>query len=216
MLRYLSHPYELVGVIVAVALGLFGHNLAQAWTAYALGDHEPVRQGYGSLTPSRQLDAFGAVSVALAYFGWGFAAAVPITVRFRRSRPRAAIALAAGPVYLLALTAVAVLLLSHANNAHLSEFSQYAAVSAAGLFITSCIPIPPLTGGRLLFMFAPTSPGWTRAKYRLTETQAGVLIALAILLLPVFFTALPNVVDELAGPLLRGLARAENAPLLYP
>lgn len=219
MLRYLNHPYELLGVVVAVVLGLFGHNLAQAWAAYALGDREPVRQGYGELKPSRQLDPFGAVCCALVVAGWGFPAAVPITSRFRRQRVRATVALLAGPLYLLVLTALAVLLVAHVDSVHLVDFSTAAAVSAAGLFVTSCLPIPPLSGGRLLFLYAPTSPGWNRARYQLTETQTGVLVALAILLAPSLFSALPDVVGELAGPLVRALARAEHAPLLpllYP
>lgn len=215
MLHYLSHPYELLGVIVAVVLGLLGHNLAQAWTANAVGDPDPVRRGFGSPAFSRQLEPFGAVSVALAFWGWGFPAPVPIAARFRRHRPRATVALLAGPLYLLILTALAVLLMAQASSGHFIEFSAAASASAAGLFVTSCLPIPPLTGGRLLFLYAPTSPGWVRARYRLVETQAGVLIALAILLLPILFTALPNVVSELAGPLVRGLAHLENAPVIY-
>ncbi len=216
MLHHLSHPYQLLGVVVAVAVGLFGHNVAQAWAAKLFGLPGPVRAGYGGLTPARQLDPFGVVCSALVHYGWGFPAAVPLIPRFRRERARSAAALVAGPLFLLVLCGGFLLILRSSTSGHLVEFCAYGAVSAAGLCVTSCLPIPPLSGGWLLFLYAPVSPGWARARYQLTETQAGALIALAILLIPSVFPALPDVVGQLAGPLVRGLASLLDAPRLYP
>jgi len=213
VLHHLSHPYTLLGVLVAVVVGLFGHNLAQAWTARALGDSSAVRNGYGALDPQRHLEPLGVVCVLLVHFGWGFPAPVPLPTRFRRERTRVAVALAAGPVFLLGLTALAVLLLRAARDqptGHLFEFGAGAALSAAGLFITSCLPVPPCAVGRIVFLYAPYTPGWQQARYRLVETPMGPLIVLAVLLLPVIFTLLPDVVGQLSGPLVRALARAEG------
>lgn len=211
MLRYLGHFYQLLAVVVTVFVGLLGHNLVQAWVAVRLGDREPARQRFTRLDLRKHLEPLGAVAVFLAYFGWGFAAAVPITARFRRQRGRATVALASGPLFLLGWTYGMVALLRLAErttNVHLGEFAVYAATTSAGLFVLSLLPVPPLTGGRLLFLYAPTSPGWQRARYRLTETTAGPLIALAIVLLPVLFPLLPDIVGELADPLLRALGHS--------
>ncbi|HVV30883.1 MAG TPA: M50 family metallopeptidase [Mycobacteriales bacterium] len=208
MLHYLGDPYELLGVIVASVLCLGGHNLAQVWAARLLGDREPARQGFAQLTSKRHVEPLGVVAFALCHFGWGFAAPVPITVRFRRQRSRAAICLLAGPACLFLLTLLFTWWATHARSEHWAEFTVYAAMSSAGWFITSCLPIPPATGGRLVFLYAPATPGWQRARYWLTEGQTGALIVLAVLLLPILFNGLPNVVDELARPLLRNLASA--------
>ncbi|HEV7207707.1 MAG TPA: hypothetical protein VGN54_03100 [Mycobacteriales bacterium] len=212
MLRYLAHPTQLLGVVVAVVLGLLGHNLAQAYAARALGDQGPLRQGYGTPNPQRHLEALGVVAALLAYHGWTFAAPVPIEARFRRQRSRATVALLCGPAFLLLLTFAAVALLRATSQGRVAEGALAAAITAAGLLIMSLLPIPPLTGGRVLFLYAPTSPGWQRARYQLTETQTGALIALAILLVPVVFQGLPDIVNQLAAPVLRAVGQVVGVP----
>jgi len=208
VLRYLAHPTQLLGVVIAVVVGLLGHNLAQVYAARALGNAEPIRQGYGTPKPQRHLEALGIVAALLAYHGWSFSAPVPIEARFRRQRPRATISLLSGPAFLLLLTFGAVVLLRTLNQGRVGEGAAAAAVTSAGLLVMSLLPIPPLTGGRVLFLYAPTSPSWQRARYQLGETQTGALIALAILLLPVVFQGLPDIVGQLAVPILRSVGRA--------
>ncbi len=43
----------------------------------------------------------------------------------------------------------------------------------------SLIPIPPLEGGRLLFLFSPKTIGWQKAEYQLAERNIGLIILLA-------------------------------------
>ena len=43
----------------------------------------------------------------------------------------------------------------------------------------SLIPLPPLEGGRLLFLFTPKSIGWQKAEYQLAERNIGLIILLA-------------------------------------
>ena len=205
MLRYLGMPSTLLGTLLAVAIGLFGHNLVQAWAARALGDRTAVREGFGTLT-WRQLDPLGVVAFVLTYNAWGFAAAVPMDLRQHR-RTRAVVALLSGPVFLLALTGA--FAAGYDNLADQGGFGARvlfaAAVCSAGLFVTSLIPVPPLALGRALWLYAPARGGWATARYRLEEDNLGRLIALAVLLLPVLITALPDLVGELVTPLLRDL-----------
>ena len=212
MLHHLAHPYTLIGVVVAVFVGLLGHNLAQAATARVLGDGTAARQGWLKLSLSRQVNPFGAVAALLVSYGWSFLAPVPMATRFRRERPRTAAALLAGPVFLFLLLVLGLLGLRGATSgggrAHLAEMTGAFAFSVAGLLITSLLPVPPLTGGRLFFLYAPPSPGWQRARQQLEGTQLGVVIALGVLLLPVAFPSFPDVVGQLAEPLWRNLGRA--------
>lgn len=206
MLRYLAHPYELLGVAVAVVLCLYGHNIAQALTARLLGDSTSSRQGFTSLRPGTHLSPYGTVAVALAFFGWGFAATVPMETRFVRRRQRTAAALLAGPLAIFVVLLAAALVYRVASpQGHLHQAAFFAVLSAAGLCIVSLLPFPPLALGRVLSLYAPTTAGWQRARYQLEQTQVGSLIALAVLLLPVLLPGLPDVVGQLSAPLVRGV-----------
>ena len=44
--------------------------------------------------------------------------------------------------------------------------------------VVSLIPLPPLEGGRLLFLFTPRSIGWQKAEYQLAERNIGLVIVL--------------------------------------
>ncbi|MGH3743679.1 MAG: hypothetical protein ACRDTP_02335, partial [Mycobacteriales bacterium] len=188
----------------------FGHNLAQAWTARAFGDPMAAREGFAR-PRWRQLEPLGVVAAALTVGAWGFPSKVPVETRFRRSRPRAVAILLAGPLVLLLLTLVGVALTKAAlpSDGDSSAFAYHVASayskSVGGLTIMSLLPFPPLALGRALWMWAPTSPGWSRARLALEEESIGSIIAFAILLLPLLFNGLPDVVGQLEPPLLRHL-----------
>jgi membrane-associated protease RseP (regulator of RpoE activity) len=48
--------------------------------------------------------------------------------------------------------------------------------------LVSLIPLPPLEGGRLLFLFTPRSLGWQKAEYQLAERNIGLIIILVCLI----------------------------------
>lgn len=210
MLRELAHPDLLLGFVLAVLAGLFGHNLAQAWTARAFGDPSAAREGF-TRPRWRQLEPLGVVAAALTVGAWGFPSKVPVETRFRRLRPRAVVILLSGPLALLLLTLAGVAI-SKATVPQLGSTSTFAyhvasafSISVGGLTIMSLLPFPPLALGRALWMWAPTSPGWSRARAALEEESIGSIIAFAILLLPLLFSGLPDVVGQLEPPLLRHL-----------
>jgi Zn-dependent protease len=45
--------------------------------------------------------------------------------------------------------------------------------------VISLIPLPPLEGGRLLFLFTPKTVGWQKAEYHLAERNIGLILVLA-------------------------------------
>ena len=202
MLRYLAQPATLLGLAIAFVVGLLGHNLCQAWAARACGDTTAVRAGYGRIG-AQQLDPLGVVAAVLTVAGWGFTAPVPVDTRFRAQRPRATVALLAGPVYLLVLTGAADALTRPSMHGFALHVAAAATVCSAGLFVTSLLPFPPLALGRALWLYLPTSGGWSNARYRLEHDNLGRLIAFAILMLPLVFGAFPDIVGELVTPLVR-------------
>jgi len=77
-----------------------------------------------------------------------------------------------------------------------------AGVEFVALGVLAIMPIPPLDGGKLLFLLLPRKGGWQKARYRLVEENWGVLILL-VLALPILFrrlalvAALAHIVDPL-------------------
>ena len=47
--------------------------------------------------------------------------------------------------------------------------------------VVSLLPLPPLEGGRLLFLFTPKTLGWQKAEYQLAERNIGLVIVLVVL-----------------------------------
>ena len=216
MLRYVLHGWLLLGFAGSVVIGLSGHDLVQAWGARLLGDSRAVREGFGR--PGRaQIDPLGIVTTVLTYGAFGWAAPVPMEVRFRRQRARASVALLLGPAYLFALALGAAALRARTQiGSDWFEVWDAAVVCCAGLLVLSLAPFPPLALGRVLWMYAPTTPGWQRARYLFEEESIGSLIAFAFLVLPLMFTPLPDVVGTLGGHLVNGLSDLVGRPSFPP
>ena len=213
MLRELLHGWFLLGLFAMVVVGLLGHNLAQAYVARLLGDRRAFREGYAR--PGRiQLEPLGVVCAFLTVGAYGYAGVVPVDARFPRQRPRAAAALLAGPAFLFGATCAAAAASAHVSNVHVFVVFEAASYCGAGLLVTSLIPIPPLALGRALWLFAPATPGWRTAQYRFEEDSVGSLIAFAVLMLPLLWSVLPNVIRDIADPLLRGICDLVHADFL--
>jgi hypothetical protein len=221
VLFHLAEPTALLGILLALVIGVYAHDTAQVYAAKLLGDPSARRSGRltAGLLPAR-VGPFSAVSMVLVGNGW----TEPIRMNevWRKRRFHISAALLAGPLayLLLAFGAVAALAaLSHPGHifdgsrvievgrvggfgAHLLDWM---AITFSSMFVLSLIPIPPTDGGRVLFLLAPTSQGWKNAHYKLTESHLGVILVLVILLLPVLFQGLPDIVGQLTPPLLHGL-----------
>jgi Zn-dependent protease len=175
------------------------------------------------LSIKRCIDPFGMVAAALGGVGWG--SAFPEDPRRGAGRGRYAAAVLAGPLAVLGLGALGVVAyrlqggspevlrnLSVPSVLHGEVTGLSAAQSVALLFAVTCVsfgllallPLPPLDGGRVLFAVAPRTIGWQRAAYRLQEQNWGVLVLLALLLLPL----------GQEGPLLLVIVDAAASPLL--
>ncbi|MDX6215179.1 MAG: hypothetical protein QOG99_763 [Frankiales bacterium] len=81
-----------------------------------------------------------------------------------------------------------------------------AGVSQLYLGVFSLLPIPPLSGGRLLLALAPHSLGWQRARHYLVEQNIGIAVLIVLLVLPLGGRLLVlYLLDSLLAPLLRVL-----------
>lgn len=187
MLRALGQPISFLGLLTGFLLGVVCHRLAQALVARSSGD------------PRRALDPFGAVAAAIAGTGWGH------SVEMGGYRPdlRRVLGLLAGPLAVAALgvAALSALPLVGGTTGALGFLRPSQVIGgvggAAGQVFLLClgmqllavaalslIPLPPLTGWAVLERLAPRSPGWDKARYWLVERNIGVVVLLALLLLP--------------------------------
>lgn len=198
MLFLLRHPAALLGAAIALLVGIVVHSLAQAATARALGDRLPAAQGRLNPDPRRHFDPFGIIVMLISAIGWP--KPVPLQEpRFRGSRGRYVTAILAGPFANLVLAVLGLVALRFINQGALVDVDPggnvgipFATVLAlefalvnAWIGILTLLPIPPLDGARLLWLYAPQTPGWRNARYQLDERNIGIGIVV-LLSLPLF------------------------------
>ena len=156
-------------VVICVLLSLSMHECAHGFAAYKLGDPTARNLGRLTLSPAKHLDPIGTLCMLL--FGFGWAKPVPVNARyFKKPRRDMAITAFAGPASNLILAFVALLIFDIilALPIYLAEgslqyniliytltFFRYLHTLNLYLAIFNLIPIPPLDGSRLLFIFLP-------------------------------------------------------------
>lgn len=220
MLRVLDQPATLLGLLLALLIGVYVGSAAQALTARALGDPMAVRSGWLTPRPQRLVSIFSAIAVLIV--GWGWAEPVPMNDRWRRRRFHVAAAVLSRPLAyaLLCLAALGgVRAVGVAAGASLdnplatdttgtfgADLLFAMAVGFAALCVVALIPCPPTDLGRVIFTLGGQSMGWQNARYQLEERNFGVGIVLALLLIPVLISGFPSWVGQLAPQVLRGLA----------
>lgn len=204
MLYALRHPVALVALLAAFLLGVTVRSFVQARLAARYGDRAALAEGRGRFDLRRDLDPFGAVAAALAGVGWGRPMERPAYVR-PGQRGRILAVLLAGPAALLVLGAIllgayaamggprglgqsgivpATVHASFVPDNPAQTLLLFAGIELVAMAVLALIPLPPLDGGRILFLYAPRTPGWQKAEYHLAERNIGTAIVLALVLIP--------------------------------
>jgi Zn-dependent protease len=205
VLYSLSHPKAfpllLVGLLLAWGVHVGAQRLVQQWipeTKWLL-QHRPGVSGF--------VDPFSAVGAMLGPACAGWTPPVEWNSHRGSKRPLVTLLLA-GPVGNLLVGAACLVGFDHWAGKGVAagyvdlyhqalgqfvDFAQAVALSplsyaqqALLIFgiqqllvgVISLIPLPPLEGGRLLFLFTPKSAGWQKAEYQLAERNIGLIILL--------------------------------------
>ena len=194
MLRYLAtygasgfadYIIYLLLTLPIIFLSLSLHETAHGFMAYKLGDPTAKNMGRLTLNPLKHLDPIGFLCMLLAGFGW--AKPVPINSRyFKKPRRDIALSSVAGPVsnLLLAFAFVVILriiyeplmrqiysvaMISGAISAQIAYYIWVFICLAIRLNITlavfNLLPIPPLDGSKILYMFLPPKVYFKIAPY---------------------------------------------------
>ena len=186
ILSYMNNISRISSIILTIPVALLAltvHEVAQGYAAYKMGDPTARNSGRLSLNPLKHLDPLGALCMLFFHFGW--AKPVPINSRnFRNPRCGTAITAIAGPVsnFIIAFVSiifwhvlVAILNLFPANYemtaftckflAYVLVFFQISVSLNVSLGIFNMLPIPPLNGSRVLFVFLPVKYYFGIMKY---------------------------------------------------
>jgi Zn-dependent protease len=223
VLFLLRSPSLLLGVAIALVVGIVAHCVAQAAAARAFGDRLPAANGRLSLDPRRHVEPFGVIVMLISGIGWN--KPVPLQEpRFRGARTRYVLAILAGPFANLVLAVLALVALKLVGTSFLASVNpqadlhppgfaeillfEFASVNA-GIAILTLIPIPPLDGARILWMYAPATHGWRQARYHLEERNIGLGLCV-LLMLPLLggVGLLMRIVVSVSGALLSPIAHA--------
>lgn len=217
MIFLLASWVALLGVAIGLLAGVLAHNLAQAYAARWARDPATRLAGGTSFDPRRHFEPFGVIAMVFSAVGWPR----PITLsepRGRAGRGRYIGVIATGPLAMLLVGLVflalfrlaggeaAVFNLELAHNVALRVelpiryVLQVAGVTCLRLAALQLVPLPPLDGARVLWVFVPRSAGWQKARYNLEEQNWGLGI-LILLVLPIFGVGLiVRIIDAVATP----------------
>ena len=157
---------QVLAILLIVFVVLPFHEWAHAFTALKLGDTSIRYRGRLTLNPLAHIDPFGALSLLL--FGIGWAKPVPINPRnFKRPKLYMGITALMGPVsnFVAALAGGLILnalarfapdfLLSQTVGQYIWLFLLYYIQINVVLAVFNFLPIPPLDGSKILFIFLP-------------------------------------------------------------
>ena len=209
--------YEAATLILPLILAIVCHEVAHGYVASLLGDTTARDQGRLTLNPFAHVDPFGTIilpgMMALAHlpvFGW----AKPVPVNFWRLRNRRSgmmLVAAAGPgsnLLLAALAAVALGLLVRFGGEAIAPdqpinligftFDNCQNFLGINLFLAlfNLLPVPPFDGSHILEGMLPRPLAERYASMR----QYGMLLVMALLLLPPLLFKTSLVMKLLGGP----------------
>ena len=204
-MSFLNDLPQMLLMLPAILLSLSVHEAAHGFAANKLGDPTAKNLGRLTLNPIKHINPIGFLS--MLFFGVGWANPVPINSRyFKNPRKGMAITAAAGPLSNLCLAVIFTILLrlvmipaeSLIDDALMAGdiygdqlfanpvfvvLAIFGTILYLGIYLNinlmlfNLIPLPPLDGSRIAYIFLPTDVYFKIMKY-----ERYIMIAFIVLL----------------------------------
>lgn len=180
-----SPGLQIGATIIALAVAIILHEVAHGWVAYYLGDPTAKYAGRLTLNPIAHVDLWGTIIIPFLLlisgtgFLFGWAKPVPVNYFNLRGGKYGPVAVAlAGPLMNLLITIIFGLLvrISPVGTALPYLFFTISLLSAFLMFF-NLIPIPPLDGSKVLYLFLENRP---EVKMFLERYSLFILIAILL------------------------------------
>ncbi|NWF66190.1 MAG: site-2 protease family protein [Campylobacterales bacterium] len=189
---------EIITKILALLIGIVGHEIMHGYSAYRYGDNTAKIEGRLSINPIKHVDIMGTIVVPLllfisnAPFLFGWAKPVPInmqTVVNNGGLNGAIMVSLAGIIYNISVAAIASVLLGFGDfNSEIGLFFgyllAYLIVYNIILGIFNLWPIPPLDGSQALAYFFMKFGNYKVAEMFDKVGNYGMIILVLILATP--------------------------------
>ena len=203
---------RLLIILAIVLISTVLHELAHGGVAYLLGDTTAKDEGRLSLNPVKHIDPVMSILIPVMLFMmggpiFGGAKPVPVDARYFKNPKRGmAVTALAGPIsnfvlaFVLVIFSKMIYLYMPYNTVWngIFEFCLYmAAPLSIGLGLFNLLPIPPLDGSRIAFIFLPVKFYFGIMKY-----ERYIQIAMFILL---FAGAFDGILFKASTGLLNGI-----------
>lgn len=179
----IDNPVLLAARIIALLTAIPFHEAAHAFVAWKLGDPTAKNAGRLTLNPIKHIDLFGLLAMLMIGVGW----AKPVSTNvnnFKNKKRGMALSALAGPVSNLLLAFVIMMVYKVVVNAFvlynvnvatlltiptwfetLYTILFYMSVININLAVFNLIPVPPLDGSRVLWVFLPENIYFGIMKY---------------------------------------------------
>lgn len=210
---------EILACLLIVFLILPFHEWAHGFVAYKLGDNTAKYQGRLSFNPLAHFDPIGALCLLLFNFGW--AKPVPVNPRnFKNPKAGMALTALAGPLANVVAALLGGLLFNlvvfisplamYSSSGfwyYIVLFLYYYIAINAALAVFNLVPIPPLDGSKILFMFLPD-----RIVYMLSKNQMIFFLLIYVLM---FTGILTGPLGYLQNALINGVVNITHIPFTW-
>jgi len=176
---------DMIFLAISLLIAITFHESAHAYVAMVLGDPTAKLRGRVSLNPMKHLDPFGTIMIIMTFlsgFGIGWGKPVPVNpYNFKDYKKGEALTALAGPMSNFILALIASFFLRYLGDVWpiwAVKFISVFIMLNLGLMCFNLIPVPPLDGSKILFLFIPNKYYYLRPKL---EKNGPIILLIAII-----------------------------------
>jgi len=175
-------PEQIVGLLIAVTLGVTLHEAAHSYFAYFMGDPTPKETGHLTLDPRVHIYLPGWIMFIL--IGFGTLGLAPINpYRMRNPRLGSIVATGAGPVSNLVIAIVFAiplrLIVGSLDPSSIGTILRFVVFFNVLLFVFNLLPLFPLDGWHIMLALLPPELAITWDRHRQTSQMVFFILLIA-------------------------------------